>query len=200
MDLYKDIIRETVEKYVLKENVGNIGSYINILKRLLTELSQYDSSNDDRRVNNFLERLDYYTIQIIFAIDRCVKANSLNERFSFRDLGIEIPPELGGNLWNDMKDSYYKTQRFLNGLRGGRGGSSSYAKGQKGNVNNPNSVKTERLSVLLSYLPKYENWFRQLNNNFGIDQKTQAPHNILMELNNLQVDYNNAINAQGTNP
>lgn len=196
MNSYRDIIRETVEKYILNENVGNIGSYINVLKNLLSEMSQYDSSNDDKRVNYFLERLNYYTIQIIFAIDRCVKANSLNERFSFSELGINIPPELGGNLWRDTKDSYYNAKRFLTGLRGGRSGS-SYV---KGDVNNPNSVKTERLSTLLYYLPKYQRWFNRLNGYFGIDQKTQAPHNILSELNNLNADYNYAKNAQGTNP
>ena len=193
MDSYQKIIREVIEKYILTEDLSSIGKYPNTLISLVNQLEQYDSSNEYDNVKKFLNDLVIYTVQICNAINRCVRANNLNEGLS--DYGINVPTELGGDLWNDMKRSYYNTKGFLNS-RFGASSSSGYAKASA----NPNAVKNEKLSILLSKLPQYQSSFAQVNGAYSLDSKTQIPRQILTQIAALNQDYTNTINAQGQNP
>ena len=140
-----------------------------------------------------------YCIQIIHAINRCVQANSLNEGLS--NWGINVPPELGGNFWNDAVRGYYKTKNFLT-----RGRSGMY-NGKAINGINQNTLPPVKLSELLRNLPSWENQCNryQLNQNI----KGNVINSIIQILKQLNTEYNQIAqniqqqqsqNAQGTNP
>ena len=108
-----DILNEEINKFILSENLNSLMAYSNALEKQLNQLSSKTSNGFNNDINKFLERFTYYVLQVIFAVNRCVQANSLNEGLG--GYGLNIPPELGGNFINDFKRGYYNTVRTLNG-------------------------------------------------------------------------------------
>lgn len=186
MELYQKIIREEIEKYILKEDFNSIISYRNKLKTLVTELGNYRPNIT--YVEQFLTNLTKYTLQIIFALDRCARANTLNE--SLHDYGIELPQEL--NVWNNVKNSYRDAKNYINRNFVNGGYTSSYAR-----VGNPNNLPTEKLSVLLSKLQQYQTTFNKINGTYNLDFETTKPREIMTTIASLQQDYIQTTNAQG---
>jgi hypothetical protein len=109
--------------------------------------------------------------------------------------GINIPPELGGNFWNDAVKGYYKTKNFLN-----RGGYGNNKKGNALNGINQNTVPSVKLSELLRQYPSWENNCIK----YQINQYVPNINNILQYIKRLQVEYTQLLqqqqNAQGANP
>lgn len=190
------IIREEIEKYIIKENINldSLASHVKPLNACFNEIKRFSTSNN-QNVNKFMNNLYIYIAQIIGAIERCVRMNNLNEAFRFSDYGIEVPQELGGNLVYNMKSGYHKTKNLLNQFVNNGG----YASNANYGTINKYTVKQERLSVLLSYLPKYQQNYKKVENE--IIRLTQAPRNALYEIQQLYNDFRQLkANAQGTNP
>ena len=194
--MIKEIIREEIEKYILSEavNVTPLSNHIQPLNNYFNEIKRINGGNNPN-VDRYLNDLNSYILQIISAIKRCVNSNSLNE--GLRDYGFEYPQELGGNLWYDMKNSYYNTKNFINRFRN-KGNNNSYANARSGGNN---TFKQEKLSILLNKLQTYKLNYSSLQNE--IDNLSQAPHYALYEIEQLQNEYTSLVqqnNAQGTNP
>lgn len=197
MNKIKSIIREEIGRFIINENVSNLSKYANTINGYLNKMQNIDSLQPQIKqvTMNFMK----YCIQIIHAINRCVQANSLNEGLS--NWGINVPPELGGNFWNDAVRGYYKTKNFLT-----RGRSGMY-NGKAINGINQNTLPPVKLSELLRNLPSWENqcnWY-QLNQNI----KGNVINSIIQILKQLNTEYNQIAqniqqqqsqNAQGTNP
>lgn len=197
MNKIKSIIREEIGRFIINENVSNLSKYANTINGYLNKMQNIDSLQPQIKqvTMNFMK----YCIQIIHAINRCVQANSLNEGLS--NWGINVPPELGGNFWNDAVRGYYKTKNFLT-----RGRSGMY-NGKAINGINQNTLPPVKLSELLRNLPSWENQCNryQLNQNI----KGNVINSIIQILKQLNTEYNQIAqniqqqqsqNAQGTNP
>jgi hypothetical protein len=194
MNKIKSIIREEIGRFIINENVSNLSRYANTINGYLNQMQNiYSLQPQIKQVTmNFMK----YCIQIIHAINRCVQANSLNEGLS--NWGINIPPELGGNFWNDAVRGYYKTKNFLT-----RGRNGMY-NGKVINGINRNTLPSVKLSELLRNLPSWENQCirYQLNQNI----QGNVINGIIQTLNQLNTEYNNLLqqqqqnNAQGSNP
>ncbi len=198
------IIKEEINKFIISENVNSLAQFSSSLNTALEEYAREMGRNNVNALNNdlkqYIRSFETYVVQIIHAINRCVQSNSLNEGFG--NWGINIPPELGGNFWNDAKRGFYVTRNFL---RGGRYGGRTSSKPTT--TINQNRVSSVRLSVLLNNLSSHQNNFNVKNTQYGIDRMTRQPRNILFNiLPQLQSTYNNLINtaqnqnAQGQNP
>ena len=159
-DRISRIVSETVDRYILREAVDftSLNTCGDRLEQAANNLAKIDTSKMEKEIGKFYYSLQYFTLQVIFAIRRCVKGMNLNEAVfsSLSDYGIETPREM--TIWNDSINSYHKTQNFLN--RNFNSYGKSY--GNKQNVNgiantkvNPNQVKSERLSVLLGRINQY---------------------------------------------
>ena len=196
MNKIKSIIREEIGRFIINENINNLSRYANTINGYLNQMANIDSLQPQVKqvTMNFMK----YCIQIIHAIKRCVQANSLNESLS--NWGINVPPELGGNFWNDAVRGYYKTKNFLN-----RGRNGMY-KGKTSNGINQNTLPSVKLSELLRNLPSWENQCirYQLNTKIG----NNIINNIIQNLYQLNAEYTSMVqatqqqnqNAQGTNP
>lgn len=194
------IIKEEINRFILSEAIDftNLVGYSNQLNTSIGNLRNLNSNGFNEELNNFLRDLSIYGIQIIAAINRCAQANNLNEASwgNLSSYGINLPGELGGNLWSDAKEGYWKTVNFLNRNRnGGRGG---YANGNRRGTNN-NSVPSEKLSVLLQGLPNWQQRYRVIDAKYNIGNITQEPHAILNGIvPNIEREYNAQMqNAQG---
>jgi len=194
MNKIKSIIREEIDRFIINENVSNLSKYASTINDYLNQMQNIDSlqSQIKQATMNFMK----YCIQIIHAINRCVQANSLNEGLG--NWGINVPPELGGNFWNDAVRGYYKTKNFLTGGKSGvRGG-----KAVKGI--NQNALPSVKLSELLGNLPSWENQCirYQLNKKIG----NNIINSIIQTLYQLNQEYTSMVqtaqqqNAQGQNP
>ena len=197
MNKIKSIIREEIGRFIINENINNLSRYANTINGYLNQMQNIDSLQPQIKqvTMNFMK----YCIQIIHAINRCVQANSLNEGLG--NWGINVPPELGGNFWNDAVRGYYKTKNLLT-----RGRYDSYS-GKAINGINPNTLKSVKLSELLRNLPSWENQCirYQLNQNI----QGNVINGIIQTLKQLNTEYNQIAqniqqqqsqNAQGTNP
>ena len=201
---YRDIIREEINKLILNEavNVASLSKFIQPLKDCSSNIMNI-SGISEKEVIKFLDNLNKYILQIIFGIERCVKANSLNEAFRTSDYGIEVPRELGGDFFNDFESGFYRGSNFVANKAGKGNARGSY--GGNGNVNgggnvNPNTVPTVKLADSLKNLQQYAFEYQRLDARFNIQNISQAPANALVEISNLQREYQQMINAQGTNP
>lgn len=197
------IIREEINRYILSEAIdfNNLRSYSIQLNKSVGNLGNINASSFNNDLKKFFYDLTVYCLQIIEAINRCVQANSLNEA-SFGNLssyGINLPPELGGNIVSDFKQGYYNTKRRFQGSGYGGRNSSGYA---KGNRISSNSVPQVKLSALLYNLQSWQQAYSTKNAQYNIDSFTQEPYNILIRIiPNIQNEYNAQMrNAQGTNP
>ena len=200
---YRNIIREEINKFMINEavNIASLSNFINPLKKYSSDIMNI-SGIKEAEVNNFLNGLNRYILQIIFGIERCVKANSLNEAFRASDYGIEIPRELGGQFLDNFENEFYKGSNWVGNKMGYNAkGAARYNGGVGGSNNvNPNSVPTVKLADSLRELQKYAFEYQRLDARFNIQSVSQAPADALMEIGNLQREYQKMINAQGTNP
>ena len=196
MNKIKSIIREEIGRFIINENVSNLSRYANTINGYLNQMQNIDSLQP--QISKVATDFMKYCIQIIHAINRCVQANSLNEGLG--NWGINVPPELGGNFWNDAVRGYYKTKNFLTGGRSGM----YNGKAVKGI--NKNTLPSVKLSELLRNLPSWENQCirYQLNKKIG----NNIINSIIQTLYQLNQEYTNMVqttqqqnqNAQGTNP
>ena len=152
MNNYKRIIREEINKLILYEaiDVSPLSKYIQPLQKCVSDLRNIGYSNN-KEVDAFLKDICEYILQVIFGVDRCVKANSLNEDFRLSDYGVQYPAELGGNLWNDFENGLYKganwarTQLYKRGYLDGGNAANGKPNGNT-NVNDPNNVPSVKLA------------------------------------------------------
>ena len=189
----KKIINEEINKFIINENVNSLMQYANGINKELNKLKNH--SVTDRSLNTFIRNFEVYCIQVIHAVNRCVKANNLNEGLG--NWGINIPPELGGNFWNDAKRGYYKTKNFL--TRGNHGNN-----GMATNGVNPNTVPSVKLSVLMQQFPQKKQECESKNAQMGLYQQVPPILAIVQYLEQIYNEYNSLLqqqnNAQGTNP
>lgn len=207
MNRINSIIREEINRFILSEAIdfSNLKNYSNELNNYLGEISNVSNDNSiDGNLRKFLHDFVVYCVQIIAAINRCERANSLNEVSlgSLSNYGIDLPPELGGNLWQDAKQGYYGTKRFLQ--RNGRP-SSSYgsAIGTRSNQNT-NSVPSVKLSQLLQQLPRWQQEYATKNSQYNLTNNFRLSTSLNKILGGngiiqgIQTEYNAQIrNAQG---
>ena len=188
----RTIINEEINKFIIRENIQSLAQLGTELDKLLKSVCKIPTDNLNQGADKLLYNTEYYVIQIIQAINRCVQTNNLNEGLG--SWGINIPPELGGNFWNDAVRGYYKTKNFLN-----RGGYGNNKKGNALNGINQNTVPSVKLSELLRQYPSWENNCIK----YQINQYVPNINNILQYIKRLQVEYTQLLqqqNAQGTNP
>ena len=194
MDI-KLIISEEINKFIINENINSLLQYTNGINNELNKIK--DHSVTDRSLNTFIRNFEVYCIQVIHAVNRCVKANNLNEGFG--NWGINIPPELGGNFWNDARRGYYATKNFL--TRGNYGNN-----GMTTNGVNPNTVPSVKLSVLMRQFPQKKRECETRNRQMSLYQQVPPILAIIQYLEQIYNEYNNLLqqqqqnNAQGTNP
>lgn len=196
MENIKTIIQEEINKYIINENINSLTQYANGINKELNEIKNYTVT--DRALQNFIKNFEIYSIQIINAINRCVKANSLNEGFG--NWGIDIPPELGGNFWNDARRGYYNTKNFLTR---GRYGHYNGNNGRTANGVDRNTVKSVKLYVLLRQYPQRKRACENANSKFNLYQQVPPIFQIIHIMDGLYNEYENLKqqnNAQGTNP
>ena len=189
----KLIINEEINKFIINENVNSLLQHANGINNKLNKLKNH--SVTDKSLNTFIRNFEVYCIQVIHAVNRCVKANNLNEGLG--NWGINIPPELGGNFWNDAKRGYYKTKNFL--TRGSYGNNSMTSNGV-----NPNTVPSVKLSVLMQQFPQKKQECDNKNAQMNLYQQVPPILDIVQYLEQIYNEYNNLLqqqnNAQGTNP
>lgn len=197
------IIIEEIERLIISEAVDftKLSSYSQQLNTSVGNLRSIQTNGFNDDLKKFLNDLSIYGVQIIAAINRCIKATNLNEASwgGLSSYGINLPPELGGNIWSDAKEGYYKTKNFFQN----RKGYNSIYGNANGNSNiNNNNVPTVKLSVLLQQLPQWQQAYQTKNRQYNIANLTQEPYNILGNIiPNIQAEYNIQVrNAQGTNP
>lgn len=202
---YTRIIREEISKLLSEAiDVSPLAKYIQPLKKCVSELKSLGLSKN-KEVDAFLNDVCTYILQVIFGIDRCVKANSLNEDFRLSDYGVEYPAELGGNLWNDFENGLYKGANWARNQLYKRG------KLDKDNVtnnkentladdNNPNSVPSVKLEESLRNLPQISLRYQDLTNRYQniMSQYTNAIYDALNCISSVNNDFRQIkANAQG---
>jgi len=188
----KKVINEVINQFILNENINSLTQYTQRINNELNQIQNIDGLN--QQLNQFVNNFIKYCVQIIYAVRRCVQANSLNENLS--DWGLNLPPELGGNFWNDYTRGYYKTKNFFTPNNYGNAN-------KKGNALknvNQNTLPSVKLSELLRQLPQWENNCAR----YQIDQYIPNIGIIIQTIKGLQTEYNQLVqqqqNAQGQNP
>jgi hypothetical protein len=202
------IIKEEINRFILSEAIdfSNLTNYSNQLNASIGNLRNLNSNGFNEELNNFLRDLSIYGIQIIAAINRCAQANNLNEASwgNLSSYGINLPGELGGNLWSDAKEGYWKTVNFLN--RNRNGGRKGYANGNRKGSNNmsgisSNTVPSEKLSVLLQALPQWEQRYGVIDAKYNVGDLTQEPYIMLRDIiPNIEREYNAQMQNAQVNP
>ena len=207
MNNYKRIIREEINKLILSEaiDVSPLSKYIQPLQKCVSDLKNMGYSNN-KEVDAFLKDTCEYILQVIFGIDRCVKANSLNEDFRLSDYGVQYPAELGGNLWNDFENGLYKganwarNQLYKRGYLDGGNAANGKPNGNT-NVNNTNNVPSVKLADSLRNLSQISLRYQDLTNKYPNEMSKYS--NIIYDalgnyISNLNREYNQIkANAQG---
>ena len=214
----KKIIREEINNFLITENISSLGQYANKLENIAFTIGENVQMNGlHPNVNRFLNRYIAYIIQIKFAIQRCIQANSLNEYGygyrrnilpnlrlpNLRDMGINIPTEMGGNFWEYARNGYYGVKNFLRGNRNGNYGNYNRNGYDRANRNTLSSVK---LSVLLSKSKEWETSYAQISRKYQLSQyiQNQCGRDIVQDglntIEQLKQEYQQLKNAQGTNP
>ena len=211
MNNYKRIIREEINKLILSEaiDVSPLSKYIQPLQKCVSDLKNMGYSNN-KEVDAFLKDTCEYILQVIFGIDRCVKANSLNEDFRLSDYGVQYPAELGGNIWNDFENGLYKgtnwarNQLYKRGYLDGGNAANGKPNGKPNdntNVNNPNNVPSVKLADSLRNLSQISLRYQDLTNKYPNEMSKYS--NIIYDalgnyISNLNREYNQIkANAQG---
>lgn len=209
---YKKIIREEINR-LLSEAIDTspLAKYMQPLKKYVEDIKNLGFTKN-KEIDAFLNDLCTYIFQVIFAIDRCVKANSLNEDFRLSDYGVQYPSELGGNIWNDFENGLYKganwarRKLYKNGYIGNNGNGTN-AKNDQNTAqdnSNPNNIPSVKLSELVN------NSYAQISLRFqGLASKypnelsnhSNIIIDVLQSINQVKREYMTIQqNAQGTNP
>lgn len=206
---FSKIIREEINRLILSEalDVSPLSKYMQPLKNCVSELKNIGVTKN-KEVDAFINDLITYVIQIIFGIDRCVRANSLNEYFSLRNYGIEYPAELGGNFFNDFESGFYKgsnwVNRNFNSKASGRyGRTNNNGNGVTPDPNNPNTVPTVRLEESLRNFVQVSFNYQDITNRYSniMSQNSWVFRETFDNLSNVYNEFRQIkINAQGTNP
>jgi hypothetical protein len=217
MKKINQIISEEIKKFLVTENINSLSQYSNELQKYANIIGNINTNSLHPNVGRFIYDFERYILQIIFAIQRCVQNNSLNEGYyggfmrlpNMRDMGLNIPPELGGNFVNDFVAGYRGTKNFLRGMRGyGRYGNQATNNRKNNFMNtNQNTLKTVKLSILLSQYQQWQRKYMYLNQHYQTSQYLARQFNgndpiyesfdIIEKINN---EYTQLKNAQGTNP
>jgi hypothetical protein len=206
MNLINNIISEEINKFVSHVINENNAAIFQILEKYRVDISsRYQNLEEsiekykalkNNEIDNFINNLCTFTIQLENALARCVSKQSLNE--SLRDWGITPPPQFA-NIANDFKYWYNWSNRNIFGKQG-YGSYGNTANGKR-NFQSAKNVKNEKLSVLLSNsLYKIENQYNLIANKYGnaFIQISNAPANIIQDAKEITVAIQR--NAQGTNP
>lgn len=131
----KKMITEEIHRYLINENIVELDQHgRNIHDKVSALVATVDALNDKNITAAVDKTLIYYFIQIIHAVNRCSKKESLKESLNeyYYNYGINLPPVLGGNVWQYMKQGYYNGKNFANGMFGiqnnyqGQGGINRY--------------------------------------------------------------------------
>lgn len=209
MNNYKRIIREEISRLILSEAIDTspLAKYMQPLKKYVEDIKNLGFTKN-KEINAFLNDLCTYIFQVIFAIDRCVKANSLNEDFRLSDYGVQYPSELGGNLWNDFENGLYKganwarKQLYKRGYIGNNGNGAN----ANGNTNtsqdnsNPNNIPSVKLEESLRNLPQISLRYQDLTNRYQniMSQYSNAIYDALNCISSVNNDFRQIkANAQG---
>ena len=203
----RTIINEEISKYIITENIQSLMQLGNQLNVLLKQVCKIPTDNLNQGANKILYDTEYFVVQIVQAINRCVRANNLNE--SLGDWGINIPPELGGNFWYDAKRGYYNTKNYLTKANNGYNAQNAQnaAKGNYGKVNTT-TVRSEKLSTLLQRSTQVYQNYQVGESKYQIQQYapqiSQGMRNIFVKIEEINKQYNALVaqqqNAQGQNP
>lgn len=188
----RGIIREEIDKYLITENLNQLTQHRNNLINQSQQLVNYCTGFNKAIINEINQALLNYTFQIIHAIKRCVTKNSL---FEYRDWGINLPPELGGNIQNHFNYGYNYTKNLLSGGQTKTAANNNNIPQQYGE----NRLQTVKLSILLQQLNSYQRrcsalktkYPQQLNGNVG-----NQMDNILNEIQRTSQTYNQLVSAQ----
>ena len=198
MDKVTRIIREEIDRMILREtvDVSPLSNYIDPLKNCAQQIRNIGTTNN-QDIDKFIGNFVTYIFQVIFGIDRCVKANSLNE--GLESYGINYPAELGGNFLRDFESGFYKGANWANRKLNGR---NNVGNANVDNETNPNNVPSVKLSVSLRNLQQYAFQYQNLSGRYQniLSQHTATFYEAFTQLSNLNSEYNNMVNAQGTNP
>ena len=181
-----------------------MAKYIQPLKKCVSELRSLGLSKN-KEVDAFLNDVCTYILQVIFGIDRCVKANSLNEDFRLSDYGVEYPAELGGNLWNDFENGLYKGANWARNQlykRGklDKGNETNNKENTLADDNNPNSVPSVKLEESLRNLPQISLRYQDLTNRYQniMSKYSNAIYDALNCISSVNNDFRQIkANAQG---
>lgn len=188
----KNIIREEIDRYLITENLNQLGQHRANLIKYAQELANCCTGLNNAILNEINQALLNYTFQIVHAIKRCITKNSL---FEYRDWGINLPPELGGNVLSHARYGY----NYTNGLLSG---------GQVNTAANNNNIPQQyserrlqsvKLQKLLQQQVTYQGrctalvgkYPQQLSGNIERQMKK-----ILKEIENTSVTYNQLLAAQ----
>lgn len=207
-NIYTRIIREEISRLILSEvlDVSPLKKYVQPLQKCVSELRDMGYTKN-KEINAFLDNICRYIVQVVFGINKCVSANSLDEDFKLSDYGIQYPAELGGNLWNDFEASFYKgansARRQLN--------KSGYINNDKKGNNkedapigdDTNNVPSVKLEESLRNLSQISLRYQEINNKYPneISQYANPIYSALSCISNLNNEFREIkANAQGTNP
>ncbi len=167
------IITEAINKQLLiKENT--LQTQFAQLEYCANELNRYRksirnknlSSIQNKNIYNFITHEFYkFSKTLEFSIRKCVKSMNINE-ISMYQLGL---PNL--NLFNGvgyaMRNGYWSTYNFLNGLRGG----DTINRKQTTNMNQINvNENAKLLDLLYNTYPQIKNKYKILNKNYEISK------------------------------
>jgi hypothetical protein len=203
---YKRIIREEISRLILSEVIDTspLAKYIQPLQKCVSDLRNMGYSNN-KEIDAFLKDVCEYILQVIFGIDRCVKANSLNEDFRLSDYGVQYPSELGSNLWNDFENGLYKGANWARNQlykRGklDKGNGTNNKENTLADDNNPNSVPSVKLEESLRNLPQISLRYQDLTNKYHniMSQYSNAIYDALSCISSVNNDFRQIkANAQG---
>lgn len=183
------IIREEVEKYILTENIASLSQYSNQLTQYVKQYAPTPTKYQEEK--QFMNNFTAFAIQIIHAVNRCVRANTLTEanrsfgdnakaltkwalnrlpNFNLRNYGINVPKGMGGGFFTDAYSNYYKLKNFFGNNNSANGNANVQ------NVNNNLLYGTSRtkLSVLLQQIPQYQRSYQMVNAKYSNNLKTES--------------------------
>lgn len=198
--ILKKIIREEINKFLIKEGIEELRAFSNALQREFQTLVNVNASVREQEVNEWVKRFIYYTVQVIHGIERCTSRNSLNEAWTDY-LGIRnLPAELGGNIPYHFDKGYYWTKRNLGALMGNNNGQAP----QQTNMGqyNQHNVRSVRLADSLGQINAWLGQYRHLEQKHNLPTTQPNLHKVISDifriLNNLNTKYQQLSANQGT--
>lgn len=150
------IIQESINENVALKLLDKISIELSTLVKELDNDELLNDSNPND-VIKFVKSLNSFTINVIYAIKRCVKNNNLNESNGiFGFLG-----DVGNKLYNDLNSGGV----FKIFDRGYRRNNAFY--GKKNDYEKKNEMKYTKLIVLMNnYYPNIEKQYMSIDNKY----------------------------------